>query len=225
LLRGKYLILLFSYLKSDKIWLNKYYSSMFEIFSQYFPLWVFITLMVSTPGPANLLLLSTGAQYGYLRSIPFLSGLVFGKLLLNILFSLGLGLLVRDYPIIMESFSYICVIYMIWLSMKGWNSHEKKYSYEKILKFKEGLFVHPLSPKTWAMCLIAFSKFTEGLSGSFELYFLVPISFLFLQIIFHNFWCFLGLSINRTIGLSKYTNRFLIFLTILTVIWAIFFTN
>lgn len=198
---------------------------MFEIFSQYFPLWIFITLMVSTPGPANLLLLSTGAQYGYKKSIPFLSGLVFGKLLLNILFSLGLGLLVRDYPLIMESFSYICVIYVIWLSIKGWNSHEKKYSNEKILKFKEGLFVHPLSPKTWTMGLIAVSKFTEGSSSSFELYFLVPISFLVLQIIFHNFWCFFGLFINRAFGLSKYMNRFMIFLTIVTVIWAIFLTN
>lgn len=198
---------------------------MFEIFSQYFPLWIFITLMVSTPGPANLLLLSTGAQYGYKKSIPFLSGLVFGKLLLNILFSLGLGLLVRDYPLIMESFSYICVIYVILLSIKGWNSHEKKYSNEKILKFKEGLFVHPLSPKTWTMGLIAVSKFTEGSSSSFELYFLVPISFLVLQIIFHNFWCFFGLFINRAFGLSKYMNRFMIFLTIVTVIWAIFLTN
>ena len=60
---------------------------MFEIISQYFPLWVFITLMVSTPGPANLLLLSSGAQNGYIKSLSFLSGLVFGKLILNILFS------------------------------------------------------------------------------------------------------------------------------------------
>ena len=198
---------------------------MFEIISQYFPLWVFITLMVSTPGPANLLLLSSGAQNGYIKSLSFLSGLVFGKLILNILFSLGLGLLVRDYPIVMEVFAYICVIYMIWLSLKGWNSHKKEISNEQNLRFKEGIFVHPLSPKTWAMCLIAFSKFTVGFNGAFELYFLVPISFFILQIFFHNFWCILGVSINTTIGLNKYTNRFLILITILTVIWAIIFAN
>jgi threonine/homoserine/homoserine lactone efflux protein len=198
---------------------------MFEIISQYFALWVFITLMVSTPGPANLLLLSSGAQNGYLKSLSFLSGLVFGKLALNILFSLGLGLLVRDYLIAMEVFSYICVIYMIWLSLKGWNSHKKEIFNKKILSFKNGVFVHPLSPKTWAMCLIAYSKFTVGYNGVFELYFLVPMSFFILQIIFHNFWCILGDSINRTVGLNEYINRFLIFLTILTVIWALIFTN
>ena len=198
---------------------------MFEIISQYFPLWVFITLMVSTPGPANLLLLSNGAQNGYLKSLPFLSGLVIGKLVLNILFSLGLGLLIRNYTLLMELFGYICVIYIVWLSLRGWNSHKKEFSNKKNLSLRNGLFVHPLSPKTWAMCLIAYTEFTVDYEGLFELYYLVPISFFILQIIFHNFWCVLGGFINKTFGLNKYTNRFLIFLTILTVVWAIIFAS
>ena len=91
---------------------------MFEIISQYFPLWVFITLMVSTPGPANLLLLSSGAQNGYIKSLSFLSGLVFGKLILNILFSLGLGLLVRDYPIVGSICLYLCNLYDLAISKR-----------------------------------------------------------------------------------------------------------
>tara|TARA_B100001250_G_scaffold89810_1_gene74572 strand:- start:32716 stop:33312 length:597 start_codon:yes stop_codon:yes gene_type:complete len=198
---------------------------MFEIISQYFPLWVFITLMVSTPGPANLLLLSNGAQNGYLKSLGFLSGLVIGKLVLNILFSLGLGLLIRNYTLLMELFGYICVIYIVWLSLRGWNSHKKEISNKKNLSLRNGLFVHPLSPKTWAMCLIAYTEFTVDYEGLFELYYLVPISFFILQIIFHNIWCVLGGFINKTFGLNKYTNRFLIFLTILTVVWAIIFAS
>ncbi len=198
---------------------------MFEIISQYFPLWVFITLMVSTPGPANLLLLSNGAQNGYLKSLSFLSGLVIGKLVLNILFSLGLGLLIRNHTLLIELFGYICVIYIVWLSLRGWNSHKKEFSNKKNLSLRNGLFVHPLSPKTWAMCLIAYTEFTVDYEGLFELYYLVPISFFILQIIFHNFWCVLGGFINKKFGLNKYTNRFLIFLTILTVIWAIIFAS
>ena len=71
---------------------------MFEIISQYFPLWVFITLMVSTPGPANLLLLSNGAQNGYLKSLSFLSGLVIGKLVLNHILSESI---LKFYPYIL----------------------------------------------------------------------------------------------------------------------------
>ena len=62
---------------------------MYEIFSQYFPLWIFILIMVGTPGPANFLLLSSGAQNGFIKTIPFISGLVSGKLFLKILMSLS----------------------------------------------------------------------------------------------------------------------------------------
>jgi len=198
---------------------------MYEIFSQYFPLWIFILIMVGTPGPANLLLLSSGAQNGFIKTIPFISGLVSGKLFLNILFSLGLGIIIRDYSILLKIFTYISVIYMIWLSLRGWNAHKKEIYNESILGYKEGLFVHPLSPKTWAMCLIAFSKFTEGFTGIFEIYFLVPTSFFVLQIVFHNLWCLIGDSINKTIGLNSYLNRVLIFITVGTVVWAILFVN
>ncbi len=57
--------------------------------TNYFPLWGFIILMVSTPGPANLLLMSAGAQRGFQRTLPFLSGLVMGKLALNVAMALG----------------------------------------------------------------------------------------------------------------------------------------
>ena len=55
------------------------------------PLWGFIVVMVATPGPANLLLMSAGAQQGFLRTLPFIGGLVVGKLLLNLALALGLG--------------------------------------------------------------------------------------------------------------------------------------
>jgi len=198
---------------------------MYEIFSQYLPLWIFILLMVSTPGPANLLLVSSGAQNGFMKTIPFISGLVLGKLFLNVLFSLGLGIIVRDYSIILKIFAYVSVIYIIWLSLRGWNAHKKELSDRSILGYKEGLLVHPLSPKTWAMCLIAYSKFTENFTSIFEIYFLVPISFFILQIFFHNLWCFVGHSIDKTIGLNSYLNRILIFITTGTVIWALFLVN
>lgn len=37
------------------------------------PLWGFIVVMVATPGPANLLLMSAGAQQGFLRTLPFIA--------------------------------------------------------------------------------------------------------------------------------------------------------
>ncbi len=54
-------------------------------------LWLFLLVMVGSPGPANLLALSAGARAGLRPVLPFICGLVAGKLLLNML--LGVGLL------------------------------------------------------------------------------------------------------------------------------------
>ena len=56
----------------------------------YGTLWIFIVLMVSTPGPANLLIMTAGAQQGFWPCIPFNMGLIVGKLLLNLAMALGL---------------------------------------------------------------------------------------------------------------------------------------
>ena len=90
-----------------------------ETYLLYWPLWTFIVLLVSTPGPANLLLMSAGASYGFRTSLRFLAGLVLGKLGLNILISLGLGTLLLAFPLIKTVLSVGSVGYMSYLALRG----------------------------------------------------------------------------------------------------------
>ena len=62
----------------------------------YFALWAFIIAMVATPGPANMLLMTAGAQQGYLQTLPFIGGLLVGKLILNIALTFGLMQLIES---------------------------------------------------------------------------------------------------------------------------------
>ena len=172
---------------------------MIELLKQFFPLWIFIILMVSTPGPANLIIMSSGTQNGFIKSIPFTLGVISGKILLNISLSLGLGVILFEYEIISKILSYVCLSYMVWLALKGWNNHKNLEGKNKIMKYKDGLLVHPLSPKAWAMCLIAYSEFTSNFEGFFQIFLLIPLSFLIAQLIFHNAWCFAGSILKKTI--------------------------
>ena len=112
---------------------------------------------------------------------------------------------------------------MIWLALRGWNNHKKSDAELKIFKYRDGLFVHPLNPKGWVMCLIAYSEFTTGFEGFFQMYLLIPLSFFVVQLFFHNAWCFTGSILKKTIGTNSLLNRTLIILTIFVVIWAVFF--
>ena len=187
----------------------------------YGALWLFIVLMVSTPGPANLLIMTAGAQYGFARCIPFNIGLISGKLLLNVAMALGLTSIVRQYPEIAKVFAVLSVAYMIWLSLRGWNAHIDTQRPDRELSFRDGVFVHPLSPKAWVMAVLAFSEFMPATPTVAEQYLLIPLSFVLAQLVFHSSWCLAGVMLRRALGASKVLNRGLALLTIAVVLWAL----
>ena len=77
--------------------------------------------MVGTPGPANLLIMSGGAQHGYRGCLPFGLGLIAGKLLLNLAMAIGLGTLLIFHPVFASALAYLSALYMSWLALRGWN--------------------------------------------------------------------------------------------------------
>ena len=187
----------------------------------YGALWLFIVLMVSTPGPANLLIMTAGAQYGFARCIPFNIGLISGKLLLNVAMAFGLTSIVQQYPEIAKVFALLSVAYMIWLSLRGWNAHIDTQRPDRELSFRDGVFVHPLSPKAWVMAVLAFSEFMPATPTVAEQYLLIPLSFVLAQLVFHSSWCLAGVMLRRALGASKVLNRGLALLTIAVVLWAL----
>ena len=191
------------------------------MFDSYGALWLFIVLMVSTPGPANLLIMTAGAQYGFARCIPFNIGLISGKLLLNVAMALGLTSILQQYPEIAKVFAVLSVAYMIWLSLRGWNAHIDTQRPDRELSFRDGVFVHPLSPKAWVMAVLAFSEFMPATPTVAEQYLLIPLSFVLAQLVFHSSWCLAGVMLRRALGASKVLNRGLALLTIAVVLWAL----
>lgn len=187
----------------------------------YVPLWAFIVLMVSTPGPANLLIMASGVQQGFWKSVPFNLGLVSGKLLLNVAMAFGLAIFIVAYPLVFQVFVYISVGYMIWLALRGWNTHKADNSQKVQFGFLQGVFVHPLNPKAWIMSLLAFSQFGADFQQDWQIYALIPLSFIAAQLVFHSLWCLAGVALKKTIGANAILNRSLILLTIVVVVWSL----
>ena len=180
--------------------------------------------MVSTPGPANLLIMTAAAQHGFWRCMPFNMGLISGKLLLNGAMALGLTALVQQYPAVAKIFAVLSALYMSWLALRGWNAHLQPTQQSRVLRFREGLIVHPLSPKAWVMVLLAFSEFLPPTPSVFEQYLLIPLSFAVAQLVFHSLWCLAGVLLQRAVGASALLNRSLSVLTVGVVIWAVLLT-
>ena len=66
--------------------------------SFYMALIMFAFVMSATPGPNNIMLLASGAQFGYRRTLPHIVGIGVGVALLITSVLLGLGALFGLYP-------------------------------------------------------------------------------------------------------------------------------
>lgn len=189
--------------------------------AQFLPLWGFIVMMVATPGPANLLLMSAGAQQGFARTTPFIAGLITGKLLLNVALALGLiRLLPEDSPL-STLFMLLSAAYMAYLALRNWTPGVSNQN-QKDFTFLNGIIVHPLSPKTWVMTTLALTQFGSSFDSPAQQLVVVPLSFLAAQLLFHSLWCLSGAALNRVFRQSLLMHRALILLTLLVILWAVY---
>ena len=186
----------------------------------YFALWAFIIAMVATPGPANMLLMTAGAQQGYLQNLPFIGGLLVGKLILNIALTFGLMQLLESAPGVADIFVFASAGYMAYLALRNWTPPPSQ-SAQNRFSFWTGAIVHPLSPKTWMMATLALSQFGGGFSTDWERIVIVPLSFLIAQLCFHSLWCLAGAALSRALNQSLMVHRSLILLTLGVIVWAV----
>jgi threonine/homoserine/homoserine lactone efflux protein len=77
---------------------------------------VFAAVMFFTPGPNNILLLSSGLAYGLRRSLPHIAGVAIGFSFMVAAMGLGLGAIFIAYPLLRTVLKYAGVAYLIWLA-------------------------------------------------------------------------------------------------------------
>ena len=188
----------------------------------YFSLVVFVTFMVATPGPANLLAMIGGAQLGLRQCLPFILGLVTGKLILNFAFGVGFGLALIQQPLVLQVLKFGSAAVTIWLAMQSWNDRPKSAGKTHTFAFRYGVIVHPLNPKAWVMTLLAWTQFAPDLGHVNTQLLLVPLTFAGCQLLFHSGWCAAGAALQRSFSRSLLLTRCLIVLTVSVVIWALY---
>ncbi|MEO9648674.1 MAG: LysE family translocator [Roseobacter sp.] len=123
-----------------------------------------------TPGPNNLMLMASGANYGFARSIPHMLGIAIGFTVMIILVGAGLVQLFDAWPTSYTILKILSVVYMCWLAWKiarAAPSHETQNSGSPITFLQAAAFQW-VNPKAWAMALTALSVYaTEANLSAF----------------------------------------------------------
>ena len=78
---------------------------------------MFATVMFFTPGPNNIMLLSSGLTYGFRRTLPHVVGITIGFAFMVGAVGLGLGTIFITYPVLQTILKYAGVAYLIYLAV------------------------------------------------------------------------------------------------------------
>ena len=190
------------------------------------PFLTFAASQVGTPGPANMVLLTTGARFGLRRALPFVAGVALGKQL--IIWPLGLGLMAiqDDFPLVFEVLKWLSVAYILYLAYRVAGMTLKVgEGADTPPGFLAGLIVHPLNPKAWGMITTGFTVYVTAGTPPLQATATIAICLLGLQILLHPIWTFAGQTIAAGLA-GKPGERYLMWtlaaLTVASVIYALF---
>jgi threonine/homoserine/homoserine lactone efflux protein len=110
-----------------------------------------------TPGPNNLMLMTSGANFGFVRTIPHLLGVSIGFTLMIVLVGAGLAKVFEIYPIAHTILKYASCAYLVWLAWKiatsappGAKSVEGR---SEPMTFIQAALFQWVNPKAWTMAL------------------------------------------------------------------------
>ena len=126
----------------------------------FFALISFYFVMYVTPGPNNAMVLTSGIKFGFLKTIPHMSGITIGHVLQTIIVCLGLGKIFQIFPEIQNILKIICALYLLYLGYKIIGSFSKiKNDGSRPLKFYEASLFQLVNPKAWTISTMVASGF------------------------------------------------------------------
>jgi threonine/homoserine/homoserine lactone efflux protein len=77
---------------------------------------IFAVVMFFTPGPNNIMLLSSGLTYGFRRSVPHMAGISIGFAFMVGAVGIGFGAIFIAYPVLRTVLKYAGAAYLVYLA-------------------------------------------------------------------------------------------------------------
>jgi len=155
-----------------------------------------------TPGPNNFMLATSGANFGYRRTLPHVLGVILGFCVLALMVGLGLGSLMERLPVLHTVLKVAGAVFLLYLAWRIASAGVHKAEGEKArpLTFLEAALFQWVNVKAWLVIVNAIGLYTSvGGDMTFELG-VILAGFFLASIIAANAWALFGIGIHRAIG-------------------------
>ncbi|HEX2841210.1 LysE family translocator [Hyphomicrobium sp.] len=178
-----------------------------------------------TPGPNNLLVLTSGLNHGVGRTVPLIAGISFGFAFMLVAIGIGLGSLIRSYPGLHTAIKVFGLAYMLWLAWRVASSTPASdtadnTSLSEPLSAFTGATFQWVNPKAWAIALSATAAFSVADAATESL---AWISGVFIIVAFFSLsaWAAFGSLMRRLIDSPSKMRTFNLVMALLLVASAL----
>lgn len=133
-------------------------------YQQLIALITFAFVSTVSPGPNNIMLMTSGANVGFMRTIPHMFGITFGFSLMVALVGFGLMGLFTAYPVVQQGLRIASMLYLLYLAVKIAKSKAmtNQTSDYKPMSFLSAASFQWVNPKAWTMALTAISVYATS---------------------------------------------------------------
>lgn len=185
----------------------------------------FAFVTVITPGPNNLMLMASGANFGFRRTVPHMLGIGLGMPIMVILVGIGVMQLFDRFPASYTVLKVLSVVYLLWLAWKIANAAQPRAGATagKPLTFLQAAAFQWVNPKAWTMALSAITLYAASRDLPAVLW--VAGTYVAVSCISTTSWTVLGQQLSRFLKTPRTLRMFnlimagLLVATLVPVLW------
>lgn len=173
-----------------------------------------------TPGPNNIMLLSSGLTFGYRRTVPHALGVNFGFPVMVICVGLGVGKLFEIFPFIYTILKVVGISYLIWMAWhiantKGAATTNNKK--DKPFTFLQAALFQWVNPKAWVMAVSSTAAFITDHQIAGVQVMIISCIYFFSAILSTNSWALGGVILKQFLQNERLVRMFNITMAVLII--------
>jgi threonine/homoserine/homoserine lactone efflux protein len=134
--------------------------------SLFIAMFSFSLVMSISPGPVNMVIVSSGASYGIRKTFPFVSGATIGFTSLLLFLGLGFYKVIELYPDILKYLAIVGSLFIVYMGyLIASSKPELDIKKQNQPTFIQGFLLQWLNPKAWIACVAGASLFSASHSN------------------------------------------------------------
>jgi len=187
----------------------------FPVFTGFF---IFTVVSAFTPGPNNIIALSSGVGFGFKRTLPHVWGVAVGFAIMTFLVGLGVGLIFERWPWVQQALLVLATFYLVYLA---WNLARSGSFHTgtvaEPLSFFQSVLIQWLNPKAWLAIITILSAFVPKDSFWISLSIVIAVDVVIAWLAVAT-WALFGVVIKRWLDRPKAVRIFNIVMAALLVL-------